>query len=295
VTPVLTLFTATARLDLGRVWLACVTRAFAGERVAIEVFAESESVLESSHLRGATLLGPGPSRRDYQEALNDALRRAATPYLAFVDTDVFWTSAETWRRVLERFEDGRCAAVSCVSRTATEGHGTFAVVLRVAPYRDALAGVPGGFCAAAEEEKTDGAPGRWAGPDTGDLLFREVVARGGRVDLLHLDAEGAFVKFDALTCTQLLLTWAGARPVLALARRNPYIRDGVLGNLALAGAYGRLFPEGPPFEFPMRLSAALRALGGSDPRELARAAARYLTLRTGARRVARFLSADRPA
>lgn len=293
-TPVLTLFTASARLDLARLWLACVTRAFAGERVAIEVFGESDSVLESSLLREATLLGPGPSRRDYQEALNDALRRATTPYLAFVDTDVFWTSAATWKRVLERFEDARCAAVSCVSRTATEGHGTFAVVLRVAPYRAALASAPGGFCAAAEEEKTDGPPGRWAGPDTGDLLFRAVVASGGRVDLLHLDAEGAFVKFDALTCTQLLVTWAGARPTLALARQNPYIRDGVLGNLALAGAYRRLFPEGPPFEFPMRLPAALRALGGSSPRELARVAARYFTLRAGARRVTGFLSTERP-
>jgi hypothetical protein len=295
VTPVLTIFTASARLDLARLWLACVTRAFAGEPVAIEIFGESDSVLDPSLLPGATLLRPGPSRRDYQDALSDALRRATTPFLAFVDTDVFWTSPDTWRRVQERFEDGRCAAVSCISRTATEGHGTFAVVLRVAPYREALARVPGGFFAAAEEEKAGNPPGRWAGPDTGDLLFREVVARGGRVDLLHLDEEGAFVKFDALTCTHLLVTWAGARPVLLLARRNTYIRDSVLGNLALAGAYRRLYPEGPPFEFPIRPAAALRALAASGPRGFARAASRFFALRAGARRVVRFLAAGRPA
>jgi hypothetical protein len=289
-TPVLTLFTASARLDLARLWLACTARAFAGEPVAIEIFGESASVLESSLLPGATLLGPGPSRRDYQEALNDALRRATTPLLAFVDTDVFWTSSGTWPRVRERFEDERCAAVSCVSRTATEGHGTFAVVLRVAPYRDALVDVPQGFCAAAEREKPGGPPGRWVGPDTGDLLFRAVVARGGRVDLLHLDAEGAFVRFDALTCTHLLATWAGTPAVLALARRIPYIRDSVLGNLALARVYRRHFPDGPPFEFPVRSATMFRDLAAAGPRALRAGLGSAWRLRAGARRLSRFLS-----
>jgi hypothetical protein len=288
-TRVLTVFTASARLDLARLWLACVARAFAEERVLVEIFGDADTLLDPSLLPGALLLRPGPSRRDYQEALNDALRRATTPYLAFIDTDVFWTSAETWRQVRERFDDARCAAVSCVSRTATEGHGTFAVVLRVEPYREALAGVPDGFCAAAEREKPGDPPGRWTGPDTGDLLFRAVVAQGWRVDLLHLDAEGAFVKFDALTCTHLLATFAGSRAAIALARQNAYIRDGILGNLALARLYGRLFPAGPRFEFPIRPSALLRGLAAGGPRQVARAAARFLRLRVGVRHMEEFL------
>lgn len=290
-TPVLTVFTASARLDLARLWLACVTRAFAGEHVAIEIFSESNSVLEPSLLPGATILRPGPSRRDYQEALNDALRRVTTPYLAFIDTDVFWTSADTWRRVKERLEDERCAAVSCVSRTATTGHGTFALVVKVAPYRAALARMPDGFFAAAEREEPGEPPGRWSGQDTGDLLLRDVVAQGWRVELLHLDAEGAFVKLDTLTCTHLLATWAGSRPVLALARRNGYIRDSILGNIALAGVHRRLFPEGPPFEFPIRAGALFRALAAEGPRALAQVAARLLELRGSARRVEAFLRA----
>lgn len=288
-TPRLTIFTASVRLDLARLWLACVTRAFAGERTAIEIFGEPDSALDPAFLAGATILRPGPSRRDYQEALNDALRRVTTPYLAFIDTDVFWTSVDTWERVKERLEDERCAAVSCVSRAATEGHGTFAVVLKVAPYRTALADVPGGFFAAAEREEPDGPPGRWFGRDTGDLLLRAVVARGGRVDLLRLEDEGAFVKLDALTCTHLLATWAGSRSVLTLARRDGYVRDSVLGNLALAGVYRHVFPDGPPFEFPVRTVELFRTLAPEGPRELARAAARFLRLRREVRRIEAFL------
>lgn len=287
-TPVLTVFTASARLDLARLWLACVARAFAGERVAIEIFGESESVLDPSLLPGATILRPAPSRRDYQEALNDALRRVTTPYLAFIDTDVFWTSAETWPHVKERLENDRCAAVSCVSRTATKGHGTFAVVVKVAPYRKALANVPDGFFAAAEREEPGEPPGRWSGHDTGDLLLRAVVAQGGRVELLHLDVEGAFVKFDALTCTHLLAMWAGSRPVLTLARQNGYIRDSILGNLALAGVHRRLFPGGPPFEFGVS-EAALWASLARHPSRLREALGRARRIGLGARRVERFI------
>lgn len=287
-TPVLTVFTASARLDLARLWLACVERALVGESAAIEIFGESDSVLDPSLLPGATILRPAPSRRDYQEALNDALRRVTTPYLAFIDTDVFWTSGETWPRVKKRLEDDGCAAVSCVSRTGTEGHGTFAVILKVAPYRKALTDVPGGFFAAAVREETDEPPGRWFGHDTGDLLLRAVVAQGGRVDLLHLDVEGAFVKFDALTCTHLLAKWAGGRPVLALARGNGYLRDSILGNLALAGVHRRLFPEGPPFEFGVSKAALWASLARRRSR-LREALGRARRIGAGARRVERFI------
>ena len=39
---------------------------------------------------GAAVLRRSPARRDFHEAYNDAVRRCGTPFLAFVDSDVFW-------------------------------------------------------------------------------------------------------------------------------------------------------------------------------------------------------------
>lgn len=291
-TPLLTIFTASVREDLARLWLACVTRAFPREEALVEIFEDSEGgVLRPERLPGATILRPGPGRRDFQEAYNDALLRAETPVLVLADTDVYWTSTGLAERIEERFAGPAVAAVSFVSRASEQGHGTFAVALRTEAYRAALADVPDGFFPSVEGEKEGGTPGRWHGHDTGDLLMRAVVARGGAVDILRLESGDQFARFDALTNTHLLRAFAGEAALLELARGDAYLREGCLGNLALRGLHARLFPEGPPFEFPLRASALFRALAAGSPGALARAAARLLELRAAARRIEAFLRA----
>lgn len=290
----LTVFAASVRLDLARLWLACLRRALPDSAVRIVLYDDSgRGGLRDDLLPGAEVIGPAAGRRDFQEAYNDALLRVDTPFLLLADTDVFWTSTGFRSLLEERFLDPAVAAVSLVSRVGEQGHGTFAVAVRTAAYRAALADVPDGFFPRVEGEKEGPPPGRWSGNDTGDLLMRAVVARGGVVDLLRSDSGTRFARFDALTNTHLLRTFGGEAALLALARGDAYLREGCLGNLALRPAYARLFPGGPAFEFPTRTASLFRVLASSGPRELARATARFSVLRAGARRVVRFLSADR--
>jgi hypothetical protein len=235
------------------------------------------------------VLGRATTRRDFQEAYNDALVRVATPLLAFVDTDVFWTSKDVWPRVMKELEDPRVAAVSCVSRTAAESHGTFAVVLKAALYRGALRTLPGGFFPFVEREADGDPPGRWIGHDTGDLATRAVRAAGFEVKLLHLEQHGNFVRFDAITNTRLIGGWTDPGVLLSMAKKNPYFRRGCVGNLALKSLHDRLFPGGPRCEVPIpptRLWGSLLR----HPRALARALLDGLEFREGARRIRRFLS-----
>lgn len=294
-TPSLTIFTASARLDLARLWLASVARAFPREAARIEIFDDSgDGALSPGLLPGATIFRPGPGRRDFQEAYNDALARAVTPWLAFVDTDAYPVSREVWPRVRARLEAG-AAAVHCAPRDAVVGHDTVALVLNVEAYRAALADAPGGFLPRVDGEDADGRPGRWRGWDTGDLLTGAVVARGGRVEPLRFEDEGAFVRFDALTNAHLLAVWAGARQLGALARRDAYLREGCLGNLALRAVHDGVFPAGPRFAFPLTGVALWAALVTAGPSTLRAGLGRARRLRAGARRLSRFLSATPPA
>jgi hypothetical protein len=291
VTPVLTVFTASARLDLARLWLACVERAFPRDEVVVEIFDDSkDGALTPGLLPRATVVRPAPGRRDFQEAYNDALGRAATPWLAFLDTDAYAVSREVWPRVCARLRPG-VAAVLCAPRTATEGHDTVALVLNVSAYRAALADVPGGFLPRVGREDPAGRPGQWRGHDTGDLLTRAVTERGGAVDVLPLEEEGAFVRFDALTNTHLLAEWSGSGPLLALAKEQAYFREGCLGNLALRGVYRRMFPGGPPFSFRVSSGAVWRAVASGGFRSLRDAVSRARRMRVGARRLEAFLRA----
>ena len=293
-TPVLTIFTSSVRLDLARLWLACVTRAFPREESRIEIFDDSGAgALGSELLPGASVLRPGPGRRDFQEAYNDALARAATPWLFFVDTDAYPVSRDVWPRVRARLEAG-AAAVHCAPRTAVDGHDTVAIALDVASYRAALADAPAGFLPRVEGEDPAGRAGGWRGFDTGDLLTAAVLARGGRLERLRLEDEGAFVRFDALTNSHLLAGWAGTGRLLALARRDGYLREGCLGNVALRAAHDRSFPEGPPFAFRAGRLAVWLALVPAGPAVLRAALSRARTLNAGAGRVERFLSEPRP-
>jgi hypothetical protein len=289
VTPILTIFTASVRLDLARLWLACVERAFPRDEVVVEIFDDSKDGVLTPHLLPrATLIHPGPGRRDFQEAYNDALGRAATPWLAFFDTDAYAVSREVWPRMRARLR-ADVAAVLCAPRTSTEGHDTVALVLNVSAYRAALADVPGGFLPRVEREDPAGRPGQWRGRDTGDLLTRAVEERGGTIDVLPLEEEGAFVRFDALTNTHLLAEWSGIGPLLALAREQTYFREGCLGNLALRGVYRRFFPGGPPFSFRVLSGAVWRAMASGGFRSLRDAVSRARRMRVGARRLETFL------
>jgi hypothetical protein len=291
VTPLLTVFTASVRLDLARLWLACVTRAFPAAETRIEIFDDSdEGALGGSLLPGAAILRPGPERRDFQEAYNDALARATTRWLAFVDTDAYAVSLDVWPRVRAALEGG-AAAVFCAPRTAVEGHDTVALAVDVAAYRAALAAAPGGFLPRVECEDPAG-PGRWRGFDTGDLLTGAVVARGGRVETLRLEDEGAFVRFDALTNAHLLAGWAGPRAFLDLTRHDPYLREGCLGNFALRRAYDRVFPAGPPFAFPLSAPAFWSRLATAGPSAFRAGLGRARRLRAAALRLSRFLESS---
>lgn len=291
-TPRLTIFTASVRLDLARLWLACVTRAFPRESTRVEIFDDSEDgALRPDLLPGAAILRPGPGRRDFQEAYNDVLARTATPWLAFLDTDVFAVSRDVWPRVRARLETG-AAAVLCAPQTAVEGHDTVAIALNVETYRTALVDAPGGFLPRVEGEDPAGRPGRWRGFDTGDLLTGAVTARGGRVEPLRLEREGAFVRFDALTNAHLLAAWAGTARLLDLVRHDAYLREGCLGNIALRRIHGETFPDGPPFAFPVSGLAVWSALASAGPAALRAGIGRARRLSAGARRLSRFLSAS---
>ena len=288
-TPPLTIFTAAARLDLARLWLACVVRAFSREDARVEIFDDSDTGhLRADLLPGATVLRPGPLRRDFQEAYNAALGCAETPWLALIDTDAYAISRDVWPRVRARLESG-ATAVACAPRRAVAGHDTVALFLDVSAFRAAREAAPEGFLPRAESEDPEGRPGAWRGHDTGDLLTDAVEARGGRIEVLPLEDEGSFVRFDALTNAHLLAAWSGAAPLSRLAKEDAYFREGCLGNLALRGLYGATFPEGAPFAFDVPALAVWSALARGGPSVVRDALSRMRRMRAAVRRLARFL------
>lgn len=288
--PRTTIFAASVFGDVPRLWLACLRRALPSDDVRFEVFDDSaEGTLDEKLLSDVTLLRRSEERPDFQVAYGDALRRATTPFLAFVDTDVFWLSRDVWPRVLREFENPRVAAVSCVSRTAAASPGTFAVVMRTEVYRDVVRHVPGAFAPFVEEEMAGGLPGRCRGDDTGDRVARAVVEAGFEVLLLHLGGTDAFARLDAITMTRLLGGWVGPRTLLEMAVTNPYFRRGCLGALALARVHDVLFADGPRFGVPL---SAARLWGRllRHPRTFVAAAREAAAIRKAAGRLRRLLS-----
>jgi hypothetical protein len=287
-TPALTVFTSTVYADVARIWHACVARATSGT-ARIEVFDDSPGQdLPEAAFRGATVLRRSPARRDFHEAYNDALARAATPLLAFVDTDVLCVSGAVWPRAEKELARPEVAAVSFVSRSKTESHGTFAVVMKVEAYRRALASLPGGFFPAIEKLDLALPPERWAWHDTGDLATRAVVAAGYEVRLLNLD-HGGFARFDGITLSRRAAEWMGPGALATMSRRSDYFWHGYVGNLALRDLHNRLFPDGPryAFAFPRARALALTASGG--PRAAKERLCYLLRLKAQARAVARFV------
>lgn len=283
--PRATVFAASVYGDLPRLWLACLRRALPAGDVRIELFDDSaEGALDEGLLPGVAVLRRSPARPDFQVAYGDALRRATTPLLAFVDTDVFWLSEGVWPRVLQELENPRVAAVSCVSRTAAASPGTFAVVMRTEVYRDVARRVRGGFAPFIEGEVAGGLPGRCRGADTGDRVARAVVEAGFEVPLLDLAGTGALVRFDAITMTRLLGGWVGEARLLEMAVTNRYFRRGCLGALALARVHDSLFTEGPRFGVPVDASRLWTRLA-RHPRAFLGAFRDFLEARMGARRL----------
>src|SRR6185295_7294236 len=201
--PQLTVFTATVYPDVARMWYACVRRAFPASSTKFEIFYDSDGEgLPRDCFEGATFLRRTPERRDHHDAYNDAVQRATTPYLAIIDTDVFWTTSNLWDQVRSRLEQPGVAAVSCISRSRRKSHGTYAVVFKPEIYRKVLEELPGGFYPGAEflDPKIHMTEWRWF--DTGDILTQAVMEAGHKVELLHLDKSREVVRFYGVTLSR---------------------------------------------------------------------------------------------
>lgn len=291
--PSLTVFTATVYADVARIWHACVTRAFGGA-ARLEIFDDSrDQDIDPALFPGAAVLRRSGARRDFHEAYNDAVRRCGTPFLAFVDSDVFWLDPGAWSRAAEELANPRVAAVSFVSRVRTASHGTFAVALKPAPYREALGTLPGGFFPAVEGVDPSVPRTKWIEHDTGDLVTRAVIAAGHEVRFSRLDGHGgAFARFDGITLSRRASSWMGPAALATMAARSDYFWHGWVGNLALKRLHDGLFPDGPRYDYPFpRAGAILRAVSPSFRRTRERLA--YLRrVRRQAAAVSAFVRGD---
>jgi hypothetical protein len=234
-------------------WYACVRRAFSASTTRFEIFYDSNGAgLPGECFEGASILPRTAQRRDHHDAYNDAVKRATTPYLAIVDTDVFWTSAALWNRVRSLLERPDVAAVSCVSRSRRKSHGTYAVVLKPEIYRRILDKLPDGFYPGAEflDPKLPMSEWRWF--DTGDILTQAVMDAGYKVELLHLDKSGEVVRFYGVTLSRRGGRNFGAAALTEMAGKDKYFWRGYVSNLVLRRVYRRLFMDGPKYDFPFR-------------------------------------------
>ncbi len=282
----LTVFTASVFPDVARLWHAVVSRAFPSQDAKLEIFADCQGGFDPALFPGAELHSPTPRRRDHHEAYNDAVRRVSTPYLAIIDSDVFWLSSRIWPRVQDCLNDPRVAAMGCVSRRRVKSHGTFSVVLKPAIYRELLETLPTGFCKAVADPALP--VHQWAWADTGDLITEQARRAGYDVQLHHLDQTGEIVRFDTITVFRLATRLADLWD-LERETTGTFFWRGCLGNLILKRIHDRLFPEGPAYDFsvdPRRLSHALSRRGS---RESARLALFWKTLCQKAARLEKWL------
>jgi len=287
VNPLVTVFTSTIYPDLARLWHACVSRSFPADETVLEIFQDSdENQLDPRWLPGTTLLRRTPQRREFHDAYNDALARCETPYLAFVDTDVFWITPDLWPRVRQALADPEVGAVSCASREQTASHGTFAVVMKVAAYREALKRLPDGFYPAIENPDPAVPADRWVRHDTGDLATRAVLEAGWKVELLHLYRSGELARFRGITLSRRSAEWLGPQALGRMCHPSRYFWRGYLGNLILRRLHDRLFADGPRYGFPYSAGPLLRQ---SLRRDYRYRLAYLRELLAGARRVEAFV------
>src|SRR5262249_10640892 len=140
-----------------------------------------------------------PTRREFHDAYNDAVARVDTPYLAFIDSDVFWISRDLWTWARERLAAPEVAAVSYVSRKRRPSHGTFAVVMKAAAYRQGFAqSLPLGFSPKAARPDPAVPLEQWTWYDPGALATQALVDAGWTVALLHRDELGELFRFHGI-------------------------------------------------------------------------------------------------
>jgi hypothetical protein len=259
-----------------------------GARVEIFQDGDREAPLDPALFPGAALLRRGPGRRDFHEAYNEAVLRAETPYLAFIDSDVFWTVPDLWPWARRRLERPGVAAVSCISRPHRQSHGTFAVFLKVDVYREVLAGFPIGFCQAVEISDPTLPPDRWRWSDTGDLLTERVLAAGHEVELHHLDEQGVLPSFDTISVFRRTAGWAGMDALLREVGDSRFLWRGYNGNLVLRRLHDRLFQDGPRYDFPYLARLLARYAQHGEPEKIAWRLAYAAGLRGKAARIARY-------
>jgi len=288
-----TVFTATVFPDVARLWHGCVSRAFpAGTK--IEIFHDSsEAPLDSTLYPGAAILQRTATRRDHHDAYNDAIRRAQTPYLAIVDSDVFWISPDLWGRVEKLLQSPEVAAVSCISRSRRQSHGTYAVVFKPEAYRKVLRDFPDGFYPAAEHIDLD-APlekSRWF--DTGEKMTQAVMDAGYRVELLHLDRSGELIRFYGVTLTRRGGDNFGEATLARISGYNNYFWRGYVSNLVLQALHDNIFAEGARYYFPFRLAPLALYTAGAPKHFRFRLEFIGRMLR-GKRKVAQFLRENAP-
>jgi hypothetical protein len=292
--PVLTVFTSTVYPDVARLWHACVRRAFPPGEAAVEIFYDApDNDIRAEEFPGATILRRTPTRREYHDAYNDAVRRARTPYLAIVDSDVFWISRGLWSRVREQLQRPEVAAVSCISRSRRKSHGTYAVIMKVAAYREAMEKLPDGFNPAAEYLDADVPREKWRWFDTGDIIAQAVRDAGHEILFQHLDKSGDLVRFYGVTLTRRGGGFLGARALAEVAGKDIYFWRGYISNLALKRLHDRIFP-GVRYQFPFTLGPLIGNSFTRDLRLLWWRIGFARKIKSGARRVAAFIMENEP-
>jgi hypothetical protein len=286
----LTVIVSTVYGDVARIWHACVRRSLPEAR--IEIFWDSDQPAPSADLfPDASLLCRKAGRRDYHEAYNDALARCGTPYLALIDSDVYWISKDLWPRVRRELEsDEKLAAVACISRHDRPSHGTFAVVLKAEIYRQVLAGLPGGFAAGITEIDPEVPWQRWTHHSTGDLACKAVLEAGYEVRLLNLERDGReLVRFEGVTAPRRIAGYLPPASLPKLMSAGSYHWGGLAGNLILGGLHNRLFPDGPACRFEVPAGALARGAVRYGAREAAKRLGLLNYWRRGARRIEAFV------
>lgn|GEM_PF-1994994 len=262
-----TFFTCTVYPDIARIWYACLQRAVPEGEARYEIYHDSDMCrIDPALFPGATILGQAESRRDFQEAYNDALARVTTPWLAFVDSDVYWISSALWGAIKEQMADPRVAAVSCVRRNHRASTGTFSVVIKADIYREVLRNLPEGFLPASEHMDPALPYEAWKWYDTGDLATEAVVRAGWEVRFLDSETTGDLVMFRNITVFRLPAEWVGLEALSKIEGR--YFWRGYTGNLALKYLHDRLFPAGPAYRVPVRPWLVLRKLVRGNPKEI---------------------------
>ncbi|MEO8127151.1 MAG: hypothetical protein ABJF23_04205 [Bryobacteraceae bacterium] len=238
----LTVFTSAVYPDLARLWYACVTRAFPPDTTAFEIFDDSGGTLDASWFPRATILSRTDSRRDFQESYNDAIARAKTPFLAFIDTDIFWTSPDVWTELHPYLQRPGLAAIACISRRHRPSHGTFAVVMNVNKYRTVMNCLPDGFLPLSVRFGPGVPMDEWSGYDTGDRITDAVRKAGFEVQLRQQGEGGPLVCFESVTMYRRTAERVGAHSLASMARNSNWLWRGCISSYVLERLHNRLYP-----------------------------------------------------